>query len=97
MLGFGKKRRVPQFGKKGRQLEKSTGISVGHAGRKLERQKPSWSSTWPLLEGIIKKCFYNYVNSKNGSQGGADARAGDVATEDEEEAEVLNAALASVS
>jgi len=29
------------YGRKGRQLRRSTGASLGHAKRKLERQKPS--------------------------------------------------------
>jgi len=29
------------FGRKGKQLRRSTGVSLGHAERKLERQKPS--------------------------------------------------------
>ena len=37
------------YGRKGRRLKSSTGVSLGHAERKLERQKPIWNSGWPLL------------------------------------------------
>jgi len=33
---------------RGRQLGQSTKKLVGYAERKLERQKPSLNSTWPL-------------------------------------------------
>lgn len=57
MLGFGKKRRVPPVWEEGAAAREEHRILLGHAGRKSERQKPSWSSTWLLLEGIIKKMF----------------------------------------
>jgi len=41
LLGLRKKRGCTTYGRKGRRCKRSTVVSLGHAERKLERQKPS--------------------------------------------------------
>ena len=77
----------------------STGILLGHAERKLERQKSQLELNLATVIRDNKKCFYKYVNSKKKPKENIyplmDTE-GNVATRDEEKAEVLNAFFASI-
>ncbi|KAF1528233.1 hypothetical protein FQV19_0007123, partial [Eudyptula minor] len=99
LLGLRKKRRVYRLWKKGqvtqeeyRDLVRSCREEMGKAKAQLERN----------LAAVVrdnKKCFYKYINDKKRAKENLHPLldvGGNIVTEDEEKAEVLNAFFASV-
>jgi len=94
LLGSQEKGASTTYGRKGRRLKRSTGVSLGHAERKLK----SPSRTGHCCKGQ-QKCFCKYINNKKRAKENLhpllDAR-GNIANKDKEMTEVFYAFFASV-
>ncbi|KAM9590717.1 uncharacterized protein ACIBXB_005842 isoform 1-T1 [Morphnus guianensis] len=99
LLGVKKKRRVYHLWKKGRATWEEYRDLVRSYREKIRKAKAQLELNLATIVRDNKKCFYKYVNSKKNPKENIfplmDTE-GNVATRDEEKAEVLNAFFASV-
>ncbi|KAK4822208.1 hypothetical protein QYF61_011849 [Mycteria americana] len=96
---YGKKRRVYHFWKKGQATQEEYRDLVKSCKEKIRKAKAQLEPNLATVVKDNKTCFYKYINNKQRAKENlpplSDA-AGNIATKDEEKAEVLNAFFASV-
>ncbi|KAK4828567.1 hypothetical protein QYF61_027657 [Mycteria americana] len=99
LLGLREKQRVYHFWKKGQATQEEYWDLVKSCREEIRKAKAQLELNLATVVRDNKKCFYNYVNNKKRPKENLppllDA-GGNIATKDEEKAEVLNAFFASV-
>ncbi|KAK4815416.1 hypothetical protein QYF61_001404 [Mycteria americana] len=98
LLGLREKRRVYHFWKKGQALPEEYRDLVKSYREKIRKAKAQLELNLATVVRDNKKCFYKYNNNKRAKENLPPLLdvGGNVATKDEEKAEVLNAFFASV-
>jgi len=99
LLGLRKKRRVYRLWKKGQATQEESRGLVRSCREEIRKAKAHLEFTLATVVKDKKNSFYKYINNKKRAKESLqhllDAR-GNVASKDEEKAEVLNAFFASV-
>ena len=99
MLGVKEKKRVYHLWKKGQATQEEYRDLVRSCGEEIRKAKGQLELNLATVVRDNKKCFYKYVNSKKNPKENiypVTDTEGNVASRDEEKAEVLNAFFASV-
>ncbi|KAK4807040.1 hypothetical protein QYF61_018381 [Mycteria americana] len=99
LLGLRKKRRVYHFWQKGQATQEEYRDLVKSCREKIRKAKAELELNLATVVRDNKKCFYKYINNKNRAKENLPPLldvGGNIATTDEEKAEVLNAFFASV-
>jgi len=99
LLGLRKKRRVYHLWKKGQATQEEYRAFVRSCREEIQKAKAQLELRLDIVVRDNKKCFYKYINNKTRAKQSLHPLldvGGNIATKDEEKAEVLNAFFASV-
>ncbi|KFQ03373.1 hypothetical protein N329_05067, partial [Haliaeetus albicilla] len=98
LLGLWKKKRVYHLWKKGQATQEEYRDLVRSCREEIRKAKAQLELNLATIVRDNKKCFYKYVNNKTAKENICPLldTEGNIATRDEEKAEVLNAFFASV-